>query len=183
MVASLPTPHAQPSAAASPAAKPAHVSELWRSLLAFDYETNWPSEFSPGAPDILTFSFKEWSRLLRQTWQNPREQECLDLPPEGHPRLRSEIENFLGSVPGLVCPPEEGASPPARRALDFCSRMILDPGDEVRVEEHGFVEARWALTAAGCMSRMPRHCLRESRRVSAATHHPTRQYPLLLFVQ
>lgn len=116
MVASLPTPHAQPSAAASPAAKPAHVSELWRSLLAFDYETNWPSEFSPGAPDILTFSFKEWSRLLRQTWQNPREQECLDLPPEGHPRLRSEIENFLGSVPGLVCPPEEGASPPARRA-------------------------------------------------------------------
>ena len=27
--------------------------------------------------------------------------------------------------------------------------MILDPGDEVWVEEPGFVEARWALTAAG----------------------------------
>jgi len=34
-------------------------------------------------------------------------------------------------------------------ALDFCSRMILDQGDEVWVEEPGFVEARWTLTAAG----------------------------------
>jgi len=34
-------------------------------------------------------------------------------------------------------------------ALDFCSRMILDQGDQVWVEEPGFVEARWTLTAAG----------------------------------
>src|SRR5882757_7831128 len=98
MVASVATPNAQPPSATSPVAKPAHMSERWRSLLAFDYETNWPSEFSPGALDISTFPFKDWSRLLRQAWQNPREQECLDLPPEGHPRLRSEIANFLGSV-------------------------------------------------------------------------------------
>jgi len=140
----------EPASATSPAPKPTHMSERWRSLLAFDYETNWPSEFSPGAPDISTFPFKDWSRLLRQTWQNPREQECLDLPPEGHPRLRSEIANFLGSVRGLVCSPEEVVvTSGTSGALDFCSRMILDPGDEVWVEEPGFVEARWALTAAG----------------------------------
>lgn len=150
MVASVATPHAEPPSVASPAAVPAHMSKRWQSLLAFDYETNWPSEFSPGAPDISTFPFKDWSRLLRQTWQNPREQECLDLPPEGHPRLRSEIANFLGSVRGLVCAPEEVVvTSGTSGALDFCSRMILDPGDEVWVEEPGFVEARWALTAAG----------------------------------
>ncbi|MBR1025498.1 PLP-dependent aminotransferase family protein [Bradyrhizobium liaoningense] len=150
MVASVATLHAAPASATSSAAKPAHMSERWRSLLAFDYETNWPSEFSPGAPDISTFPFKDWSRLLRQTWQNPREQECLDLPAEGHPRLRSEIANFLGSVRGLVCSPEEVVvTSGTSGALDFCSRMILDPGDEVWVEEPGFVEARWALTAAG----------------------------------
>ena len=88
----------------------------------------------------------------------------------------------LGARAGLPAG-RGGVTSSTSGALDFCSRMILDPGDEVRVEEHGFVEARWALTAAGCMARMPRHCLRESRRVSAATHHPTRQYPLLLFVQ
>jgi GntR family transcriptional regulator/MocR family aminotransferase len=150
MVASVATPHAEPKSAIPPAAKPAHMSERWRSLLGLDYETNWPSVFAPGAPDVSTFPFKEWSRLLRQTWQNPREQECLDLPSEGHPRLRSEIANFLGSVRGLVCAPEEVVvTSGTSGALDFCSRMILDPGDEVWVEEPGFVEARWALTAAG----------------------------------
>ncbi|SPP96365.1 protein of unknown function [Bradyrhizobium vignae] len=66
------------------------------------------------------------------------------------PRLRSEIANFLGSVRGLVCSPEEVVvTSGTSGALDFCSRMILDPGDEVWIEEPGFVEARWALTAAG----------------------------------
>ena len=47
------------------------VSGRWRSLLAFEYDTNWKSEFSPGAPDVSSFPFKEWARLLRQAWQNP----------------------------------------------------------------------------------------------------------------
>ncbi|MGD5618111.1 aminotransferase class I/II-fold pyridoxal phosphate-dependent enzyme, partial [Xanthomonas citri pv. citri] len=134
MVASVTAPHAQPSSTASPATQPARMSERWRSLLGLDYETNWPSAFAPGAPDISTFPFKDWSRLLRQAWQNPKEQECLDLPSEGHPRLRAEIANFLGSVRGLVCSPEEVVvTSGTSGALDVCSRMILDPGDEVWV--------------------------------------------------
>jgi DNA-binding transcriptional MocR family regulator len=67
-----------------------------------------------------------------------------------HPQLRSEIANFLGSVRGLVCSPEEVVvTSGTSGACDFCSRMILNPGDAVWVEEPGFVEARWALTAAG----------------------------------
>jgi GntR family transcriptional regulator/MocR family aminotransferase len=64
--------------------------------------------------------------------------------------LRREIANFLGSVRGLVCAPGNVAvTSGTSGALDFCSRMILDQGDEVWVEEPGFVEARWTLTAAG----------------------------------
>jgi GntR family transcriptional regulator/MocR family aminotransferase len=62
----------------------------------------------------------------------------------------AEIANFLGSVRGLVCAPDEVAvTSGTSSALDLISRMILDDGDEVWVEEPGFVEARWALTAAG----------------------------------
>ncbi|WP_407113094.1 PLP-dependent aminotransferase family protein [Bradyrhizobium sp. LMG 9283] len=150
MVASVAASHVEPPSAASPATEPAqHVGAL--ALAARPrLRDHWPSVFAPGAPDVSTFPFKDWSRLLRQAWQNPREQECLDLPPEGHPRLRSEIASFLGSVRGLVCSPEEVVvTSGTSGALDFCSRMILDPGDEVWVEEPGFVEARWALTAAG----------------------------------
>jgi len=128
----------------------ARASQRWRAVIASSYDTNWASEFSPGVPEISSFPFKEWSRLLRQAWQNPGSSDCLDLPAEGHPALRREIANFLASVRGLVCRPEEVVvTSGTSGALDFLSRMLLDPGEEVWVEEPGFVEARWALTAAG----------------------------------
>jgi GntR family transcriptional regulator / MocR family aminotransferase len=156
MVASVATPHVRlPSAASSdrssPAAEPAHMSERWRSLLAFDDETNSPSEFSPGAPDISSFPFKDWSRLLRKPGKIQESRSAsISLGKAIHPQLRSEIANFLGSVRGLVCSPEEVVvTSGTSGACDFCSRMILNPGDAVWVEEPGFVEARWALTPAG----------------------------------
>lgn len=145
------------SAEVPPAAVPANasriagpISQRWHSLIGFTYDTNWESDFSPGAPDISTFPFGEWARLLRQTSQQPDKQECLDLSAAGLTELRREIADFLGAVRGLVCTPEQivvtlGTS----SALDLCSRMILDHGDEVWVEEPGFVEAQWSLTAAG----------------------------------
>lgn len=188
MVASVAAPHVERPSAALPATEPAQMSERWRSLLGLDYETNWPSVFAPGAPDVSTFPFKDWSRLLRQAWQDPREQECLDLPPEGHPRLRSEIANFLASVRGLVCSPEEVVvTSGTSGALDFCSRMILDPGDEVWVEEPGFVEARWALTAAGAKlvpipvddkGLVVSEGIRRAPRARLIVVTPSHQYPL-----
>ncbi|WP_413776486.1 PLP-dependent aminotransferase family protein [Rhodopseudomonas sp. P2A-2r] len=126
------------------------VSQRWRSLLASEYDTNWKSDMAPGAPDISSFPFKEWARLLRQSWQDPDGADCLDLPAAGLPELRQEIANFLGSVRGVVCTPDQVVvTSGTSSALDLISRMILDDGDEVWVEEPGFVEARWALTAAG----------------------------------
>ncbi|MDQ8730740.1 PLP-dependent aminotransferase family protein [Bradyrhizobium sp. LHD-71] len=128
----------------------ANVSNRWKALLEAQYDVNWKSEFSTGAPDIASFPFKEWAIHLRQAWQNPKKADCLNLPAEGHPLLRAEIANFLGAVRGLSCTAEDVVvTSGTSGALDFCSRMILDHGDEVWVEEPGFVEARWALTAAG----------------------------------
>jgi GntR family transcriptional regulator / MocR family aminotransferase len=118
----------------------------------------------------------------------PKEQECLDLPSEGHPRLRSEIANFLGSVRGLVCSPDEVVvTSGTSGALDFCSRMILDPGDEVWVEEPGFIEARWALTAAGAKlvpipvddkGLVVSEGIRRAPRAKLIVVTPSHQYPL-----
>jgi GntR family transcriptional regulator/MocR family aminotransferase len=164
------------------------ISNRWRALLASDYETNWDSEFSTGAPDISDFPFKDWSRLLRQVWQNPKETECLDLPAQGHPALRREIVTFLASVRGLVCTPEQVVvTSGTSGALDVCSRMILDPGDEVWVEEPGFVEARWALTAAGARlvpvpvddkGLVVAEGIRRAPRAKLIVVTPTHQYPL-----
>ena len=166
----------------------ARASRRWRAVMASSYDTNWTSEFSPGAPEISSFPFKEWSRLLRQAWQSPDGSDCLDLPAEGHPALRREIANFLASVRGLVCRPEEVVvTSGTSGALDFLSRMLLDPGEAVWVEEPGFVEARWALTAAGaklvpvpvddkglCVS----EGIRRAPKAKLIVVTPSHQYPL-----
>ena len=139
-----------PMSGEAPAPEAGPVSRRWQALLASQYDTNWKSDFAPGAPDISGFPFREWARLLRQSWQDPVGADCLDLPASGLPALRHEIANFLGSVRGVVCGPDEVVvTSGTSSALDLISRMILDDGDEVWVEEPGFVEARWALTAAG----------------------------------
>ncbi|HKU97155.1 MAG TPA: PLP-dependent aminotransferase family protein [Vineibacter sp.] len=126
------------------------LSERWRSVLDTRYEFDLGSPFSTGAPDIADFPFEVWSRLLRQAWHNPTRSTCIDMSPLGWLPLREATAEFLGAVRGLLCRPEEVAITAASSgALDLCCRMLLDPGDEVWVEEPGFIEARWALKAAG----------------------------------
>jgi GntR family transcriptional regulator/MocR family aminotransferase len=150
LTAAVAARRAPPAAMPTDDGLPGALSSRWDALLASAYDTNWQSPFSPGAPDVGTFPFAEWGRLLRQAWQQPSETECLDLPPEGPPELRREIATYLAAVRGVVCAPDEVVvTSGTSGALDMLARMILDPGDEVWVEEPGFVEARWALTAAG----------------------------------
>ncbi len=88
-------------------------------------------------------------RLLRQALAKSKEQEVPRPPrrPSAASKRDHELPRF-GTRAGLL----SGRSCRHLRHIGragFCSRMILDPGDEVWVEEPGFVEARWALTAAG----------------------------------
>lgn len=125
-------------------------SSRWSSLLESRYESDSASPFSTGTPDIEGFPFETWARLLRQSWRRPPRGACIDMPALGWEPLREATSEFLGAVRGLLCAPEEVAITPASSgALDLCCRMLLDPGDEVWVEEPGFIEARWSLKAAG----------------------------------
>ena len=126
------------------------LSDRWRSVLDTRYDFDLDSPFSPGTPDLSGFPFDIWSRLLRQSWVNPPPSACAAMAPLGWPPLRAATAEYLGAVRGLLCSPEEVAITPASAgALDLCCRMLLDPSDEVWVEEPGFIEARRSLKAAG----------------------------------
>ena len=126
------------------------LSHRWRSVMAIDYAFDLSSPFSTGTPDTSGFPFDDWARILRQVWRHPPRSACTDMSPLGWQPLREATAEFLGTVRGLLCRPEEIVITPASAgALDLCCRMLIDPGDEVWVEEPGFIEARWALQAAG----------------------------------
>lgn len=164
------------------------LSDRWKSLLATDYVFDVGSAFSTGTPDIADFPFDVWARLLRQSWHNPLRSACIDMSPLGWQPLREATAEFLGAVRGLLCGPEEVVITPASSgALDLCCRMLLDPGDEVWVEEPGFIEARWSLKAAGaklvpvpvdekglCVA----EGIRRAPRAKLAVVTPSHQFPL-----
>lgn len=145
---------ARPSGAVAPAvdagASDQWLSRRWRAVLDTPYDFDLASPFSPGAPDVSQFPYDVWSRLLRQAWVNPPAAASFDMSPLGWRPLREATAEYLGAVRGLLCRAEEVAITTASSgALDLCCRMLLDPGDEVWVEEPGFIEARWSLKAAG----------------------------------
>lgn len=149
-VATLASPAATPVAPPRQGIEPARLSHRWRSVLDIAYAFDLSSPFSTGTPDVSDFPFDTWARLLRQSWRHAPRSACTDMSPLGWQPLREATAEFLGTVRGLLCRPEEVVITPASSgALDLCCRMLIDPGDEVWVEEPGFIEARWALQAAG----------------------------------
>ena len=179
------TPGTSPAGAAVEAGG---LSERWSSLLASDYVSEPGSPFSTGTPDFSDFPFEIWGRLLRQSWRNPPRSACLGLSPLGWQPLREATADYLGAVRGLFCRPEEVAiTPGSAGALDLCCRMLLDPGDEVWVEEPGFFEARWSLTAAGARlvpvpvdekGLVVAEGIRRAPRAKLAMVTPSNQFPL-----
>ena len=164
------------------------LSDAWQAVLGTGYEFDLGSPFSPGAPDLSTFPFDVWSRLLRQCWVNPPPSACIDMPPLGWGPLREATADYLGAVRGLLCRPEEVAITSASSgALNLCSRMLLNPGDEVWVEEPGFIEARWSLKAAGAKlvpvpvddkGLVVAEGVRRAPRAKVAVVTPSHQFPL-----
>lgn len=126
------------------------IAGRWLEVVHDRYESSLHSIFSPGAPDLDEFPFDHWSRLARRFWRQPSPELYLNMSPFGYAPLRTEIAAFLRNVRGLVFRPEQVVvTSGVASALNLCARMLIEPGDEVWLEEPGFVEARWALQSAG----------------------------------
>jgi len=110
---------------------------------------------SATGPDFDVFPFAVWTRLVRRHLR--RISSSLFRYAHhgaGHQRLREAIASYLRRSRAVQCRAEQVVVVSgSQQALDLCSRVLIDPGDEVVVEEPGYPGARQLFAAAGARLR------------------------------
>jgi GntR family transcriptional regulator/MocR family aminotransferase len=110
----------------------------------------WPGCFASAVPDVSSFPFGLWARLLARSWRRPVAQLPIGGDAGGHPDLRAAIAHYLGEARGVVCDPDHVLVVSGiRQALDLTCRLLLDPGDGAWMENPGHPGLRAVLVANG----------------------------------
>lgn len=110
--------------------------------------------FRVGAPEVASFPFALWDRLSRQTSTAQRRALAQYLDPAGAPALREAIAQWLWASRAIQCEPAQVlVCSGSQQALDLTGRLLLDPGDEVLVEDPGYPGIRACLAGHGALVR------------------------------
>jgi len=152
-----PAPGARPRAA-RPAAPAVLLSRRGQGIA--DTALKWQPPLHPaapfriGAPEVASFPFALWDRLARQTSHAQRRALAQYLDPAGAPALREAIAQWLWASRGIQCEPSQVlVCSGSQQALDLTGRLLLDPGDEVLVEDPGYPGIRACLAGHGAQVR------------------------------
>ncbi|MHA1571545.1 MAG: MocR-like pyridoxine biosynthesis transcription factor PdxR [Alphaproteobacteria bacterium] len=106
--------------------------------------------FAPGLPDLHTFPFDLWSRLLARHWRRPTSDMLFNADPAGYGPLREAIAGYLGASHAVRCHADQiFIVSGSQQAIDLIARLLIDPGDQVWLEEPGYLGTRGALLGAG----------------------------------
>ncbi|MCR4282291.1 MAG: PLP-dependent aminotransferase family protein [Bauldia sp.] len=106
--------------------------------------------FHPGFPEIGTFPFSTWARLLARNARSRAEDLLGYYHSASHPALQESIAEYVRVARGVDCSAEQViVVTGAQAALDLLARILLDDGDVAWMEEPGYLGARTALLAGG----------------------------------
>jgi GntR family transcriptional regulator / MocR family aminotransferase len=106
--------------------------------------------FVPGVPALDQFPMALWSRLLARRWRDGSRELLNYGPAAGYKPLREAIAAYLGPSRGVHCQPEQVVIVTGtQQVLDLATRILIDPGDSVLVEEYCYTALRTVLLGAG----------------------------------
>jgi GntR family transcriptional regulator / MocR family aminotransferase len=112
-------------------------------------------DLSQWGPDLNLFPLEEWRRLYVRNLRKLGS-DALDYAehPQGYEPLRQEIAKYAARSRAVSCTPDQViVVNGSQQGLDLCARLLLEPGDEVVVENPGYQGAWGAFGSAGAVLR------------------------------
>lgn len=106
--------------------------------------------FQHGLPAIDLFPMTLWSRMLARRARDHAGSTFGYETGAGFRPLQEAIAAHAGAARGVVCTPEQViVTTGAQAALMLAAQMVIDPGDDVWLEDPGYLGARGAFLGAG----------------------------------
>jgi GntR family transcriptional regulator / MocR family aminotransferase len=106
--------------------------------------------FALGIPALDAFPVHTWTRLTARHWR--RDYRNLMLPDDGpgYRPLREAIAEYVFTARGVRCTADQViVTAGALQGVVIAARLLLNPGDQVWLEEPGFSPARAAFAGVG----------------------------------
>lgn len=107
-------------------------------------------DFAYGRSDVDSFPFELWRRILHRRARRMPGREIDYGPTTGSDALREAICAHLRRSRAVVCEPSQViVVNGSQQALDLITRVLIDPGDTVAIENPSYQGTREILRAAG----------------------------------
>jgi GntR family transcriptional regulator/MocR family aminotransferase len=106
-------------------------------------------------PDQSLFPVSIWRRLMHRHLRSASpEVFAYARDAQGYEPLRREIASYLARFRAVTCSAEQVlVVNGSQQGLDLCARLLFDPGDEIAVEDPGYIGARRVFLANGAKLR------------------------------
>ena len=144
--------------------------------------------FNPGQPALDHFPFKVWSRLVSSRCRNMQMSSMHYDDPRGSRHLREVIAAYLRTARGVRCESDNiMIVSGSQQALEITTRVLLDRGSRVWIEDPGYRFARNVFQLNSCeVVPIPVDeegmdvavGIKRFRKAEAALVTPSHQYPL-----
>jgi GntR family transcriptional regulator/MocR family aminotransferase len=127
------------------------ISEFGKRVEPFPVLEVRPTRaFRTNLPALDLFPTTLWAQITARRLRQASTNLLLACDPMGYWPLRDAVANYLNTSRGVKCAPEQVAIVSGvQEALDLVTRLFVNPGDRVCMENPGYPGATIVFTAAG----------------------------------